>query len=341
MSAYVEIIFDNSDGRFPASKEELILRRTIGLKKDEYSIDRKNATKSDVKNLLESAGFSPSNPYYIVPQGRVTALTNMKDSERMNLLKKVAGTETYEERRTESVRIMSETDSKREKINDLLTFINERLGELEEEKEELRAYQEKDRERRCLQYTIYHREQQEANNALENLEIQRDEGNEEVDISRERFMEGEKILSQIDHVIKTLRQKMELLAVDKRQFEDERKEAARAKAKVDLSLNGMIQGQSTAQQARAAFEGDLREVQASIEDREKQLAKITPQYEAAKKNEEKIKAQVVDSEGTRQRLFAKQGRSANFKNQKERDSWLKKEVDEVNIALATRKAVMM
>ncbi|KAI9715312.1 MAG: Structural maintenance of chromosomes protein 3 [Chrysothrix sp. TS-e1954] len=341
MSAYVEIIFDNSDERFPTGKDELILRRTIGLKKDEYSIDRKNATKTDVKNFLESAGFSPSNPYYIVPQGRVTTLTNMKDADRMILLKKVAGTETYEERRAESVRIMAETDAKREKINDLLTYINDRLGELEEEKEELRAYQDKDRERRCLQYTIYHREQQEANNALENLEIQRDEGNEEVENHRERFLEGEKILSQIEGSIRELKQQTELLLVDKRQFEDERKETARARAKLELSLKSMTEGQSAAQKARAEYEGDLQEVQASIEDREKRLAKIMPEYERSRKEEDKSKIKVTDAEGTRQRLFAKQGRSANFKNQKERDSWLQKEVDDVNVALATRKAVMM
>ncbi|KAK4996339.1 hypothetical protein LTR28_000226, partial [Elasticomyces elasticus] len=52
MSGYVEIIFDNKDERFPTGKDELILRRTIGQKKDEYSLDRKNATKSDVMNLL-------------------------------------------------------------------------------------------------------------------------------------------------------------------------------------------------------------------------------------------------------------------------------------------------
>ncbi|MCP5984745.1 hypothetical protein NL349_29275, partial [Klebsiella pneumoniae] len=73
MSAYVEIIFDNSDDRFPTGNKEVVLRRTIGLKKDEYSVDRKVVTKSDVMNLLEAAGFSRSNPYYIVPQGRVTA----------------------------------------------------------------------------------------------------------------------------------------------------------------------------------------------------------------------------------------------------------------------------
>src|ERR1700761_787645 len=138
MSAYVEITFDNSDDRFPTGRPELILRRTIGLKKDEYSLDRKNATKADVMNLLESAGFSRSNPYYIVPQGRVTALTNMRDAERLNLLKDVAGTQVYEARRTESLKIMEDTNNKRGKIDDLLEYIKERLAELEEEKDELR-----------------------------------------------------------------------------------------------------------------------------------------------------------------------------------------------------------
>lgn len=44
LSAFVEILFDNSDGRFPTGKEEVVLRRTIGLKKDEYSLDRKSVT---------------------------------------------------------------------------------------------------------------------------------------------------------------------------------------------------------------------------------------------------------------------------------------------------------
>lgn len=68
----VEIVFDNSDNRFPTGRDEVVLRRTIGLKKDEYSLDKKSASKADVMNLLESAGFSKANPYYIVPQGRVS-----------------------------------------------------------------------------------------------------------------------------------------------------------------------------------------------------------------------------------------------------------------------------
>ena len=69
MSASVEIHFDNSDGRFPTDKDEVILRRTIGLKKDEYFLDRRHLSKAEVMSFLESAGFSRTNPYYIVVQG--------------------------------------------------------------------------------------------------------------------------------------------------------------------------------------------------------------------------------------------------------------------------------
>ena len=89
MAAYVEIIFDNTDGkwacllppparalipspitkgRFPVDSDEVILRRTVGHKKDEFFLNRKRIEKSEVLSLLESAGFSKSNPYYIVQQ---------------------------------------------------------------------------------------------------------------------------------------------------------------------------------------------------------------------------------------------------------------------------------
>ena len=40
----------------------------------------------------------------------------MKDQDRLNLLKEVAGTTVYEERRLESLRIMQETSNKQEQI---------------------------------------------------------------------------------------------------------------------------------------------------------------------------------------------------------------------------------
>lgn len=338
MSAYVEIIFDNTDGRFPTGKDELILRRTIGLKKDEYSLDRKNATKTDVMNLLESAGFSRSNPYYIVPQGRVTTLTNMKDPERLTLLKEVAGTQVYEARRAESLKIMTDTNNKRAKIDELLDYIRDRLNELEEEKEELRAYQEKDKERRCLDYTLLHREQVKVSEKLDEIEEFRQGGTDNMDESREAFQAGEEELNALNEEIKSLTNQMELLKIERRQLEEDRKESAKAQAKLELEVKKLSDGQSAADKAKQRHITELQVVQKEMTEKNAELSKIVPGYTRAKEQEAEVKSELDTADATRQRLLAKQGRNAQFRSKSERDKWLHKEIDELNNTLATQKA---
>lgn len=106
ISAYVEIIFDNTDNRLPIDKKEVSLRRVIGSKKDQYFLSKKMVTKADVINLLESAGFSRSNPYYIVKQGKINQMATAPDSHRLKLLREVAGTRVYDDRKAESETIM-------------------------------------------------------------------------------------------------------------------------------------------------------------------------------------------------------------------------------------------
>ncbi|SPJ80311.1 related to SMC3 - required for structural maintenance of chromosomes [Fusarium torulosum] len=338
MSAYVEIIFDNSDDRFPTGGKEVILRRTIGLKKDEYSVDRKVVTKADVMNLLEAAGFSRSNPYYIVPQGRVTALTNMKESDRLNLLKEVAGTQVYETRRAESLKIMNETNNKREKIDELLEYIKERLSELEEEKEELRGFQDKDRERRCLEYAYYHNIQIGVQEALEELDNARQDGIDSSDTNRAEFSEGEKAISRLDAEIHKLQREMELLQIDRRQLEEDRRDGAKTMAKAEMKTKNLKEGQSAQEQARAQHAADLESVQNDIASKEQQLSRIIPAYNEKKQEEDEIRRQLDHAEATRNRLFAKQSRGSQFRTKSERDAWLRKEIQELEINISTQKA---
>ena len=58
-------------------------------------------------------------------------------------------------------------ESKREKIEEMLGYIEERLQTLEEEKEELKAYQEWDKMRRSLEYTIHDKELRDTREKLE------------------------------------------------------------------------------------------------------------------------------------------------------------------------------
>ena len=58
VNAFVEV-FDNADNRFSLeNSDEVVLRRTVGHKKDEFFLQRKRATKNKVMSLLEGAGFS-------------------------------------------------------------------------------------------------------------------------------------------------------------------------------------------------------------------------------------------------------------------------------------------
>lgn len=338
MSAFVEIVFTQCKGRFQTANDELTLRRTIGLKKDEYSVDRKNTTRNEVMQMLETAGFSRANPYYIVPQGRITRLTNMKDAERLDLLKSVAGTQHFTAKKDESLKIMNDTNNKLAEIDDLFKQINERLDELEEEQDELRDFQDQDREKRGLEYTLFHREQNEINAALESIEASRGRGVEGADDDRARYDEGEEELAEILQQIQALKQEINAAQLEKKQYEEEKKEKAKSRAQVELEVQGLNESHDASQTAKTARNKEIKSLKAQIKQAEQDLQKITPQFDAESKKEKVVKTRLDDEEATQQRLYAKQGRSARFKSKKDRDDWLQKQINDTFAALSSFKA---
>lgn len=70
----------------------------------------------------------------------------------------VAGTRVYEEKRAESAKILNDTQLKRQEIERVIAYIEERLADLSAEKKELLECQELDKRRRALEYTMYDKE---------------------------------------------------------------------------------------------------------------------------------------------------------------------------------------
>ena len=56
--------------------------------------------------------------------------------------------------------------NKRKQIIQVVQYLDERLRELDEEKEELRKYQQLDKQRKSLEYTIYDKELHDARQKL-------------------------------------------------------------------------------------------------------------------------------------------------------------------------------
>ncbi|KAJ7109178.1 RecF/RecN/SMC [Mycena epipterygia] len=326
LSAFVEIVFDNSDNRFPTGHDELTLRRTIGVKKDEYSLDKKSASKADVMNLLESAGFSKSNPYYIVPQGRITALTNAKDTERLALLKEVAGTKVYEQRRSESLRIMSETDAKRTKINELLDYIESRLTELEEEKEELKEFQDKDKDRRCLEYALYQRELEEVGEALEEIEEDRRADVHGANQRREKYNEREKEIQDLEKAISDAKHSLETVGSTRHEAQAELTDLIRSRTEIECIVQDLQSAGLRAGGKRDEYDAELRQVEEQITAREASLAALMPDWETTRARETTERRALDEANAKLGSLFAKQGRGAKFRTKAERDAFLKQEI---------------
>ncbi|KAI7849673.1 RecF/RecN/SMC [Circinella umbellata] len=336
ISAYVEIVFDNSDNRFPTGKEEVVLRRSIGLTLDEYSLDRKSVTKTDVMSLLESAGFSRSNPYYIVPQGRITSLTVARDEDRLQLLKEIAGTRVYEQKRTESYKIIEETDAKRSKITDVLEYIEERLSELEKEKEELSQFQVLDRQRRSLEYTIYMREQMETNEKLNELEETRRVDVINSDAKRKEQADNEVALNAIEVSIRDTTQEFNQLETEKSQLLEDKDEYVKTKAKLEMLVMDLENSELSEQEYKSHLNGQLETVQNEIEQLEQAIKNMTPKVDELLTTDGELRYSLKNLLIKQQNIHAKQARLVRFANKSERDHWLHNEINELQGNLTVR-----
>lgn len=335
LSAFVEIVFDNSDNRIPVDKEEVRLRRTIGLKKDEYFLDGKHITKTEVMNLLESAGFSRSNPYYVVQQGKIASLTLMKDSERLDLLKEIGGTRVYEERRRESLKIMQETGNKRQQIIQVVNYLDERLRELDEEKEELRKYQQLDKQRKSLEYSIHEKELNDARQKLVELE---DARNKRSEISTKMYnsvLDAHEKSKDEEKRLKDIMKEVQALNKEKETVEKQQTEALKRQTALELDVKDLDERIYGNSQAKVDAEQQLLLLEKEIEDSLKELEKIKPEYEEQGIKEKEITKDIMEREKQLSILYQKQGRATQFSSKTARDKWLQKEIDDLERVLSS------
>jgi structural maintenance of chromosome 3 (chondroitin sulfate proteoglycan 6) len=334
VNAFVEIVFDNSDHRFQhENSDEVVLRRTIGLKKDEFFLQRKRTSKSEIQSLLEGAGFSKSNPYFIVQQGKVQDLCTMSDAARLRLLKEVAGTTVYDEKKNESLIKMEENRNSIEKITEMLDNINERLQELNDEKEELSAYQQLDRERRAAQYGLYTLELQKARNQLDQLETDRAQ---QVQLHSELYAAAEDAHIAIRNTEAVLKSKSSQVRHTRHTItglEDDKKQAVTAFTKLDLECKELQDGILQGDELAASNQIKLKELEKEIEKAQTELNQnVIPSHDMAVSKMQSMKDERDRAVKKMESLYAKQGRGKLFRTKKERDAFLSKSKDEFLLA---------
>lgn len=326
MIAYVEIIFDNSDNRLPIDESTVTLRRQIGLKKDQYYLNKKIVTRADVMNVLESAGFSRSNPYYIVKQGKINQMATAPDPQRLKILREVAGTRIYDERKEESRVALREAENKLEKIIDLIKYIEEKLQTLEGEKEELKEYQKWDKMRRALEYTIYNNELEDSRKRQKELETRRETSSMVTEKLREQLQSSTEKIKDLSRDLREVKTKLQTYKDEKEALQHEHTTFVKEKTRLELHIKDLkdeVEG-DTSSKKRA--EAELTNLKERIAEKQNELDQIKPEYEEMKLLEEECTRELSLKEQKRSELYAKQGRGSQFTSKNERDKWIQNEL---------------
>jgi structural maintenance of chromosome 3 (chondroitin sulfate proteoglycan 6) len=325
--AIVEIILDNSDSRLPIEKSTVSIKRVLEDKKDEFYIDGKHVTKGDINNLLESAGFSKSNPYYVVQQGRVASLAGMNEAQCLDLLKEVAGTTVFDERKLESEKLMEDTKRKQDKIKENLERIQEKIDELRGESNELQEYTKLEKERRAIEYILYKNHVVNDQEQIDLIESQLADMNEKVNLMKstshtiqeeidkfEVIIQSKSVLEKkIQGFVENLGNEMGKLQSEKIQIESKISVYKDKRAKTAKELE--------------EFSNEIKSVRENLQRFQRDLNDLRPAQRNVFELEQKLLSDLALKNRRKNQLFAKQGSASRFKSIKERNLFLGGEIE--------------
>ncbi|NWZ05989.1 SMC2 protein, partial [Agelaius phoeniceus] len=143
--ATVSINFDNSNKSqsplgFEANDEITVTRQVVVGGRSKYLINGVNAANSRVQDLFCSVGLNVNNPHFLIMQGQITKVLNMKPPEILAMIEEAAGTRMYESKK---IAVQKTIEKKESKLKNIQTVLNEEISPtLQKLKEERASYLE-------------------------------------------------------------------------------------------------------------------------------------------------------------------------------------------------------
>lgn len=335
MSASVEIVFSDIEENFilpPGvklrSNGEVSIRRTVGLKKDDFQVNDRNVTRAEVGRMLESGGISMTHSYNVVPQGKIVSVTNAKNHERLELLEEVVGAKTFEIKLKQSMKKMEETEIKRNQIEKEMNELNSKLSEMKEEKEELEKYNLLERDRKVFQYSLYDRELNDIINQIEKLT---NDYNSIINSSENDVQQLEKreiLVEEMTNEINDLEDELKIKNNSEfQQYKLKKKEMEKNLAKLKVKIDDLKNEIKSYSEQSKIDQKNLKLINELINEKKEELSNINPQYMELNSKEIKFENKFETLSQRKRDILLKKGKYSNFSNKEERDLWIQMEID--------------
>ncbi|TLD08221.1 uncharacterized protein PgNI_07503 [Pyricularia grisea] len=294
--ASVTIVFDNRDKKkSPIGFEEYatisVTRQVVLGGTSKYLINGHRAQQQTVQNLFQSVQLNINNPNFLIMQGRITKVLNMKAVEILAMIEEAAGTRMFEDRRDKALKTMAKKEMKLQEIKALLSEeIEPKLEKLRTEKRAFLDFQQTQNDLERLTRVVV------AHDYVRCLEkLQQSAAGLEAKKQRRKDLEDSalKLKSEIAHLeedvtrVKAQRDKELRKGAKAHALEEEAKrhsnELVRLATVVDLKKSSMAEEE----ERRAAGEKSVTELEAALEEKTKAYEKVKAKYDQANEELEK------------------------------------------------------
>lgn len=178
--------------------------------RNKYLINGKNVVNKKVHDLFGSVQLNVNNPHFLIMQGRITKVLNMKPPEILSMIEEAAGTSMYEQKREHTTKLMEKKDGKLQEMEALLKEeIEPKLDKLREEQKVYKEFQQLEREieylNRINKSHLYLR----YKDGVKNTEDQISEIQKTVESDNQKIIDNENEVKNIENVVLEIQQKID------------------------------------------------------------------------------------------------------------------------------------
>ena len=210
----------------------------------------------------------------------------------------------------------------------MLTFIDERLNELDREKGELVEFMESDKERRCLEYALYYRQQNDALMQLETLEEERIREEEEALARYKGWSDRSNEILALEREIHLLQATKKEVEIKKSQGMEDLNNLLEIKAKLGLSIREQQADANATNSNYKALEREKQGLVSELNIKNAELDILKPEFLELIEKEAAEREEVDNVQSRLNGLIAKKGQYEQFKTAADRDKYLQSTIVE-------------
>ena len=223
----VSIVFDNSDRGIPVDTDTVSMSREMeGQAGDsQYYLNGKKVSKLTILELLEIVVAAP-NKLNIVQQGMITRISELNAEERRRIIEDLIGLSYFDEKKTEALNQLSESDRRLEVAMARMGEIRKRIDELEEERNDQMRYEFIESEVKRLKAILY-------SNKIRHLR-------NEIHIRNVMLLKDSSSLEGLTVQISNIRNMIDSTEAEKTSFMQEVDMSNKAKAQTDARITSIV-----------------------------------------------------------------------------------------------------